>query len=287
MPYSLHAYQYAYSNPVMWTDPSGECAHLLESDPTGRAYIQCELKKTFQPVIDVWEGSAAPLAQEYGDDATSIGIDFVPVIGDGKGIVEAFTGCDLVTGEELGHWRWLGLAGFVGLAELRQLRHADVARPALNRLQNHFKDAPASATCYECVLNTLHAERFPYEDMRFMTGHEVIPALQELGFRQAGDLQPGDVIVWLAGGRDFRKYPDDFDAGFAEDAASHIGIYLGDYNGKRTILSGNWPPGQPAGMYDMDVLLRMPSRVDKKGNATGDAKFLSNMHMRYYRLPDE
>ena len=24
MPYSLHAYQYAYSNPVVWTDPSGE-----------------------------------------------------------------------------------------------------------------------------------------------------------------------------------------------------------------------------------------------------------------------
>jgi len=24
MPYSLHAYQYGYSNPVMWTDPSGE-----------------------------------------------------------------------------------------------------------------------------------------------------------------------------------------------------------------------------------------------------------------------
>jgi RHS repeat-associated protein len=25
LPYSLHAYQYAYSNPVRWTDPSGEC----------------------------------------------------------------------------------------------------------------------------------------------------------------------------------------------------------------------------------------------------------------------
>jgi len=27
LPYSLHAYQYAYSNPVMWTDPSGMVAH--------------------------------------------------------------------------------------------------------------------------------------------------------------------------------------------------------------------------------------------------------------------
>jgi len=27
-PYSLHAYQYAYSNPVRWTDPSGQCTDL-------------------------------------------------------------------------------------------------------------------------------------------------------------------------------------------------------------------------------------------------------------------
>jgi hypothetical protein len=30
MPYSLHAYQYGYSNPVMWTDPSGECVPYVE-----------------------------------------------------------------------------------------------------------------------------------------------------------------------------------------------------------------------------------------------------------------
>ena len=29
MPYSLHAYQYAYSNPVVWTDPSGELAIFI------------------------------------------------------------------------------------------------------------------------------------------------------------------------------------------------------------------------------------------------------------------
>jgi len=28
MPYSLHAYQYAYSDPVRWTDPSGRCTDL-------------------------------------------------------------------------------------------------------------------------------------------------------------------------------------------------------------------------------------------------------------------
>ena len=29
MPYSLHAYQYAYSAPTMWTDPSGECVFAV------------------------------------------------------------------------------------------------------------------------------------------------------------------------------------------------------------------------------------------------------------------
>jgi RHS repeat-associated protein len=29
-PYSLNAYQYAYANPVLWTDPSGEVVYLFE-----------------------------------------------------------------------------------------------------------------------------------------------------------------------------------------------------------------------------------------------------------------
>jgi hypothetical protein len=36
-------------------------------------------------------------------------------------LIEVFTGCDLVTGEDLGWWR---LAGIIGLSELRHLRHA-------------------------------------------------------------------------------------------------------------------------------------------------------------------
>jgi RHS repeat-associated protein len=35
MPYSLHAYQYAYSAPTMWTDPSGECV-LPDGTPCSR-----------------------------------------------------------------------------------------------------------------------------------------------------------------------------------------------------------------------------------------------------------
>lgn len=57
--------------------------------------------------------------------ATSIGLDFVPVVGDAKGVYEAATGYDMVTGEPLGNWRWLGLLGLIGLSEMALLRHGD------------------------------------------------------------------------------------------------------------------------------------------------------------------
>jgi hypothetical protein len=57
--------------------------------------------------------------------ATSIGVDLIPVVGDLKGLNEAATGCDMVTGESLGNWRWLGLLGIIGLSEVALLRHSD------------------------------------------------------------------------------------------------------------------------------------------------------------------
>jgi RHS repeat-associated protein len=113
-PYSLHPYQYAYSNPVMWTDPTGECVGWLWGDPTcqfiGRDRI---LRGDLE-----WE-EARPWA--------GAGLDVAPVTGDIKGFLEVFTGCDLVTGEDLGAWRWAGLVPFAGprLRVLRSLRHAD------------------------------------------------------------------------------------------------------------------------------------------------------------------
>lgn len=59
--------------------------------------------------------------------ATSIGIDLIPVVGDVKGLGEAATGCDLVTGESLGDWRWFGLLGLIGMSELALARHGDDA----------------------------------------------------------------------------------------------------------------------------------------------------------------
>ena len=35
----------------------------------------------------------------------------IPVVGELKGIGQAVTGCDMVTGQSLGNWRWLGLLG--------------------------------------------------------------------------------------------------------------------------------------------------------------------------------
>jgi hypothetical protein len=49
-------------------------------------------------------------------------VDLSPGYGDAKGFIEVFTGQDLVTEEELGNWRWLGL---LGLSEVRRLKHLD------------------------------------------------------------------------------------------------------------------------------------------------------------------
>jgi len=68
--------------------------------------------------------------------ATSIGIDLIPVVGDVKGLAEAATGCDLVTGESLGDWRWFGLLGIVGLSELALARHGDDAARGARIIDN-------------------------------------------------------------------------------------------------------------------------------------------------------
>lgn len=47
----------------------------------------------------------------------SVGLDFIPVVGTAKGLIEAITGKDLVTGEELALWeRALGVIPFAGAA---------------------------------------------------------------------------------------------------------------------------------------------------------------------------
>jgi hypothetical protein len=107
LPYSLHPYQYGYSNPVRWTDPSGECVGWIWGDPT------CQFIG--------WERvGRGDLEWEEGRPWGGAAVDFTPGVGDVKGLIEVFTGCDIATGEDLGAWRW---AGLLGAGELRHLRH--------------------------------------------------------------------------------------------------------------------------------------------------------------------
>jgi RHS repeat-associated protein len=108
-PYSLHAYQYGYANPVSNTDPSGRCVEWLWNDPSCQFIGEERVRR-------------GDLEWEEGLPWAGAGLDMLPIIGDAKGLAEVFTGCDIVTGEDLGNWRWMGL---VFLSELRQLRRVN------------------------------------------------------------------------------------------------------------------------------------------------------------------
>ncbi|MCG8346166.1 MAG: RHS repeat-associated core domain-containing protein, partial [Chloroflexales bacterium] len=109
MPYRLHPYQYGYSNPALWTDPTGECVGWIWGDPTCRFIGWDRVRRG-----DLNDTDATPWAGAGGD--------FTPFIGDMKGLIAFLTGCDLVTDEPLGWWRW---AGLFGVSELRHLRQID------------------------------------------------------------------------------------------------------------------------------------------------------------------
>jgi RHS repeat-associated protein len=112
-PQSLNRYAYTQNNPVKYTDPTG---HMVDCGWNGESHC------------GVGVGPATPVvtydtANERGlDNAWAViggVVDFLPGLGDAKGLAEVFTGTDLATGEDLGAWRWFGLAG---LSELRGVR---------------------------------------------------------------------------------------------------------------------------------------------------------------------
>ena len=65
-------------------------------------------------------------------------------MGDAKGFVEAFTGCDLVTGEYLGYWRYAGLIPVLGprLKKLKIIRKVDIPVEEFRKLIGHTDDLP-------------------------------------------------------------------------------------------------------------------------------------------------
>lgn len=101
---------------------------LRYTDPTGHRECEryCSDEIITAGIASAYAGPWDPVAQarrmQTAQQAAGVAIDFTPVIGDAKGLVEVFTGRDLATGERLGGWRWLGL---LGLSEVRHLRHAD------------------------------------------------------------------------------------------------------------------------------------------------------------------
>jgi RHS repeat-associated protein len=84
MPYSLHPYQYAYSNPVLWTDPSGACVN--PGDPGYRPELDCD-------GFDSWTN--APDAREATEedlDTFQMGLDaagMAPVVGEAADLINA------------------------------------------------------------------------------------------------------------------------------------------------------------------------------------------------------
>jgi Flp pilus assembly pilin Flp len=95
--------------------------------------------------------------------AASIGLDFIPVVGEVKGLIEVFTGTDLVTGEDLGWWRFAGLAGLVGLNEIKHLRHTDQVVEAVGgvRRSGDVLDAGGTARRAADCLTSRPARRGP------------------------------------------------------------------------------------------------------------------------------
>jgi RHS repeat-associated protein len=137
LPYSLHPYQYAYSDPVRLTDPSGKCVEWVWGDPT------CQFIG--------WERILhGDLEWEDGRPWGGAALDFTPGVGDVKGLIEVFTGCDIVTREDLGNWRW---AGLLFVSESRQLRHIQyvdevgpIARQLpIDQVDNISRSAPNSS----------------------------------------------------------------------------------------------------------------------------------------------
>ncbi|NOK62648.1 MAG: hypothetical protein GFH27_549293n106 [Chloroflexi bacterium AL-W] len=104
-----------------------------------------------------------------GGTAASIGADLTPIVGEIKGFIEVFTGRDLITGEELGHWRWAGLAGIVGLNEIRLLRYGDDAVDAVRfggRALNHVGDVADQLRAGASVTDLLRAGVAPSDLIR-------------------------------------------------------------------------------------------------------------------------
>ena len=120
-------YTYTYNNPLKYVDPTGELAILFNSYFNGpKAHIG-------------WDPDIQHFYVNDGDNTTWLSVaratsaiaDLIPILGDGKGLIELFTGEDALTGEQLSKFdRFLGL---VLLSEVRGVKKgASLADEALD-----------------------------------------------------------------------------------------------------------------------------------------------------------
>ena len=143
--------------------------------------------------------------------AASLMLDLGPGVGDVKGLIEVGTGRDLVSGEALGAWRWVGLLGLVGLAEARDLRHADEAADALRagkEVAQEVVEVASRSGRPPIVIGENMAER-------------VIPYAQQIGAQTINDFIPAERWsmeaneAWIrqmrAEGREITDIGPDFD----------------------------------------------------------------------------
>jgi RHS repeat-associated protein len=119
-PQSYNRYSYTRNNPFNFTDPTGhkECSITCPDDASDwRINTMANHHGEYNPVSQQSNQQAAA-------NSTSTVINFIPGIGDAKGLAEVITGKDLITGEGLGNWRWSGL---LLMSEVRSLRQVDDA----------------------------------------------------------------------------------------------------------------------------------------------------------------
>lgn len=124
-PQALNRYSYVLGNLILYSDPTGH-----------RECRACPFELTTWGIdseyAGPWDTGQQARNAAVVDKSLAMTVDFTPVAGDIKGLAEVFTGYDLVTHEDLGNWRWLGL---VALSELRYADEvADVAAVLKERI---------------------------------------------------------------------------------------------------------------------------------------------------------